>query len=336
MEYYLFFIFYFFLILFFLYLYIKICNKYNIWRIYDSINNREVIQSAGILITLLLPLFFLIAFWIQPVLQNTINQMAPRPIVFVFGVILLGAVSLYDDIKSIDFRYRLGIQFLVAFASLSLFFFPITNFFPVKLEQLIIIAIIIFIINTTNFYDGLDGMLNINTLFVCLTVLIVSYYEQQFFISTIIAIALIPIIIILLPFNFPIAKIFMGDTGSVVIGYAMSIILLDLFINKLYWIAAVIYFIPVADVTFTLIKKVYKKINLWERLFDYIFLIPLIKFKQNHTVVTLPFLVCNLINLFIIIVSYKTKISELLIINIVIGIIFLTYCSNARFFVKKK
>jgi len=336
MEYYLFFVFYVFLILFFLYLYIKICNKYNILRIYDFINNREVNQSAGILITLLLPLFFLIAYYFHPVLQNTINQIAPRPIVFIFGIILLGIVSLYDDIKSIDFRYRLGIQFLVAFTSLSLFFFPITNFFPVKLEQLIIIAIIIFIINTTNFYDGLDGMLNINTLFVCLTVLIVSYYEQQFFISTIIAIALIPIIIILLPFNFPIAKIFMGDTGSVVIGYAMSIILLDLFINKLYWIAAVIYFVPSADVIFTLIKKVYKKINPWERLFDYIFLIPLIKFKQNHTVVTLPFLICNLINLFLVIVSYKVKISELLIINIVIGIAFLTYCSNQRFFVKKK
>ena len=335
MEYFLFFISYFLLILFFLYLYIKISNKYNIWKIYDSINNREVIQSAGIVITLLLPLFFLITFWVYPVLQNTINQMAPRPIVFVFGVILLGLVSLYDDIKSIDFRYRLGIQFFVAFASLSLFFFPITNFFPIKIEQLIIIIIIIFIINTTNFYDGLDGMLNINTLFVCLTVLIVSYYEQQFFISTIIAIALLPIIIILLPFNFPAAKIFMGDSGSIVIGYAMSIILLDFFINKLYWIAAVIYFIPSADVTFTLIKKVCKKINPWERLFDYIFLIPLIKFKQNHTVVTIPFLACNLINLFLIIVSYQVKISELLIINIGIGILFLVYCFNWKFFVKK-
>jgi UDP-N-acetylmuramyl pentapeptide phosphotransferase/UDP-N-acetylglucosamine-1-phosphate transferase len=189
-------------------------------------------------------------------------------------------------------------------------------------------------INTTNFYDGLDGMLNINTLFVCLAVLVVSYYEHHFFISTIIAVALLPIIVILLPFNFPIARIFMGDAGSIVIGYSMSIILIDLLINKLYWIAFVIFFVPSVDVAFTLIKKIYYKINPWERIFDYIFLTPIIKFKKKHVVVTLPFLAYNLISLFLIIVSYEAKISELLIINIGIGISFLIYCFNCKFFFK--
>tara|TARA_B110000503_G_C7161402_1_gene419819 strand:- start:3093 stop:4118 length:1026 start_codon:yes stop_codon:yes gene_type:complete len=335
MNFYLLILLYFVVILTHLYLYIKICQKHNICKVYDSINEREVIQSAGMLIILFLPLFFLVTSWIYPDIKQVTTAAVPRPHVFIFNIIVLGLVSFYDDIKILDFRYRLVIQFFIAFLSLSLFIFPITEFLPIKLEQILMIFFIIFIVNATNFYDGLDGMLNINTIFVCLAVLIVSYYEQKLYISTAIAIALLPIVVCLLPFNFPTAKIFMGDTGSVVIGYAMSIILIDLLTNKLYWIFLIVYFIPSTDVIFTIIKKIKKKIDPWERLFDYIFLVPVITFKKKHTFTTIPFLICNLINLFLIVAAYHFKTPELLLISFAIGIAFLFYCWNCNFFSKK-
>ena len=334
MNFYLLILLYFVIILAHIYLYIKICQKYNICKIYDSINKREVIQSVGILVVLFLPLFFLVATWIYPDIKQIVIETVPRPLIFFVSIIILGSISLYDDIKTLDFRYRLIIQFIIAFLSLSIFIFPITGIFPIKLEQILIIFFIIFIINVTNFYDGLDGMLNINTIFVCLTVLIVSYYEQKFYISTGIAIALLPIVTAILPLNFPIAKVFMGDVGSVVIGYATSIILIDLFVNKLYWIFLIIYFIPSVDVIFTIVKKIKNKIDPWARLFDYIFLIPVIIFKKKHTFTTIPFLICNIINLILVVASYNIKNPEILFLNFVINIIFLVYCYN--FFSKKK
>ena len=334
MNFYLLFFFYFVTILSSIFLYIKISQKYNICQTYDSINKRKIIQSIGILIIFLLPLFILTFCWIYPNIQKAIFEYTPRPIVFIFNIVFLGLISLYDDIKLLDFRYRLVVQFLAAFLSLSLFVFPITEFLPIKLEQLFIIFVIIFVINTSNFYDGLDGMLNINTIFVCLTILVVSYFEQKFYVSTIIAIALLPIVISILPFNFPIAKVFMGDSGSVVIGYATSIIMIDLIANKLYWILLIIYFIPSIDVIFTILKKIFKKINLWERLFDYMFLVPVIKFKKKHTYTTIPFAACSLANLFLVIASYHFEISNLLFINFITSAGFLIYCSNFSLFVK--
>ena len=160
------------------------------------------------------------------------------------------------------------------------------------------------------------------------------YFEQKFYVSTIIAIALLPIVISILPFNFPIAKVFMGDSGSVVIGYATSIILIDLFVNKLYWILLIIYLIPFIDVIFTILKKILKKINIFERLFDYMFLVPVIKFKKKHTYTTIPFAACSFANLFLVIASYHFEISELLFINFIISAGFLIYCNYFDLFVK--
>ena len=332
MNFYLLILLYFVIIFAHLYIYIKICQKYNICIIYDSINKRKIIQSAGILIVFFFPLFLLVSATIYPDVKQVVTQAIPRPSIFFVNLIILGFVSFYDDIKNLDFRYRLIIQFICGFFSLSIFIFPITEIIPIKLEQIIIIFFIIFIINSTNFYDGLDGMLNIHTIFVCLAVLIVSYYEQKFYLSTIIVIALLPIVVAILPFNFPMAKVFMGDTGSIVIGYAMSIILIDLFINKLYWIFFTIYFIPTFDVIFTVIKKIKNKIDPWARLFDYIFLTPVIIFKKKHTFTTIPFFICHFLNLILIITAYHYKIPELLLTNFLIGILFLIYCYNFNFF----
>lgn len=331
--------FYFFFIIFILLqltLYIKLCSKYNICIVRDNINNRNIIQSAGILIFINVPIILIFLFFNYPHIREIVENYCPRPYIFLINLFIIGLVSFYDDLKNLNFRYRLILQLFISFLSLSIFIFPITGIFPIKAEQLFAILFIIFVVNSSNFYDGLDGMLLINTIFICFVIFITSYYEQQIFISTILAVGLIPLIILLLPLNFPNAKIFIGDAGSISIGYISAIIMIDLLINKLYLIFLIIYIIPAVDVTITIFKKILKKIDPWERLFDYIFLVPTIKYKQKHIKTTIPFLCANLINLISLILYFETNKIYILLFNVITTFLFLFYCSNFKIFYKQK
>lgn len=151
----------------------------------------------------------------------------------------------------------------------------------------------VYIINFSNFIDGLDGFLLIHSINVFLIVLIKFFVDQNLLISTLLSGFLLPCSLAMAFFNFPKAKIFLGDTGSVFYGFIIGFIFFELILNEKYFIAASIIMYPFLDVTITLIKKILNKKKPWDRDFDYIFLRPVIKNKLPHTSVTIPFLFFN-------------------------------------------
>ena len=310
--------------------YIFFCKKYNFSILYDSFNNRTVINSSGVIFVLnYLTYLILINLFLDQIYFPILE--IPRPWSLVFILIILTIVSFKDDLKSINFRYRLTIQFLLCFLALTIFNFPITNIVPIKLEFLIVITILVFFINTFNFYDGLDGMLIISSVCASISILALSYLNKEIMLSTHISLAFVLILTPFAFFNFPIAKVFLGDTGSVPIGFLLGVAFVDLIIHNYFLIALCIFFVPLFDVALTIIKKIYKKIPIWERLFDYLFLIPNRKYKAEQARVVYPFLFYNIINILVVFASIIFDNKYCLILSFIFGIIFLSYC----FFFKK-
>ena len=311
-------------------IYIFFCKKYNFSILHDVFNKRTVINSSGVIFVLNYLIYIVLINLFFHQIYLPIFEM-PRPWSLGFIVVILTIVSFKDDLKSINFRYRLIIQFLLCFLALTAFNFPITNIIPIKLEFLIVIMILVFFINTFNFYDGLDGMLIISSVCISVSILVLSYLTKEIMLSTHISLA---IVLILTPFaflNFPVAKVFLGDAGSVPIGFLLGITFVDLTINNYFLIALSIFFVPSCDVALTIVKKIYKNVPIWNRLFDYIFLIPNRKYKAPHTKVVYPFLIYNIINIFIVFTSIFFDNKYFLILAFISGIIFLSYC----FFFKK-
>lgn len=178
--------------------------------------------------------------------------------------------------------YRLIFQATFVFISLPLIKFPITNWIPLKLEYLIIIYLWVYIINITNFIDGTDGMMTVNNIGIYINSIIFFYFTNYTNIIFDISIILILLSIVFLIFNWPKARIFIGDTGSVPLGYINGLILIFFISNGYYLFAASIFIYPLLDVTLTLIKKSINKTSPWARLYDYYFLKPVIKSKQSH------------------------------------------------------
>jgi UDP-GlcNAc:undecaprenyl-phosphate GlcNAc-1-phosphate transferase len=77
--------------------------------------------------------------------------------------------------------------------------------------------------NSINFIDNMDGFASTNSSFICLAIAILAFTYNQNYLADISFILLFCLLAFSL-FNFPPAKIYMGDSGSLFIGYILGFI----------------------------------------------------------------------------------------------------------------
>ncbi|MBI1367649.1 MAG: hypothetical protein GC162_03245 [Planctomycetes bacterium] len=135
---------------------------------------------------------------------------------------VLHITGLVDDRKNLGPFLKLGIQAGAA-ATMAIFF-------DVRLLELLgpvpsILATIVWLIvitNAFNFLDNMDG-LSAGVATICAAILLAAaLISGQWFVAAVLAL-LIGALLGFLVFNFPPAKIFMGDGGSLVVGFLMGI-----------------------------------------------------------------------------------------------------------------
>lgn len=120
---------------------------------------------------------------------------------------------------------------------------------------------IIGITNAINLMDGLDGLAGGVSVIGLSTILVTAVIDQQFFIITM-ATVLIGSTIGFLIHNFHPAKIFMGDTGALFLGYMLSVISVLGFFKSLATFSVVVPIlvlaVPIFDTLFAIIRRVIK------------------------------------------------------------------------------
>ena len=173
-------------------------------------------------------------------------------------LLALIALSLLDDIVSVKPLIRLAIHFLTA----------ITFLFTLDLQTnylflIILLFFLVWMINLYNFMDGSDGLAAGMSIigFSCYAILSIILGDISFAIFNIIIIASC---IGFLFFNFPPAKIFMGDTGSIPLGFLCGALGVIGWYKTLWplWFPLVIFSPFILDSGVTLVKRVLKKESL--------------------------------------------------------------------------
>ena len=161
----------------------------------------------------------------------------PRSIIAVlvagFIVVALGVV---DDLIDLDWLTKLSGQFIaagvVAWQGVQIVSIPvggITLFSPTLSLVLTVLAIVL-VMNAVNFIDGLDGLaagvaLISNAVFF-LYALVLSLGEggtPYFGLATLLAVLLAGSLLGFLPLNWHPAKLFLGDSGALLVGLIMSV-----------------------------------------------------------------------------------------------------------------
>ncbi len=188
-------------------------------------------------------------------------------IAILIGGFILIVTGLIDGINPIRALYKFAAQILAAAVVViyggiylsKLSFLGLYLTFPPIVGYLISILFIVAVINAMNLIDGLDGLCGgISSIYFASIAIIALLLNRVGGLDIILAIIMLGSTLGFLVHNFPPAKIYLGDTGSMFLGYMISVIALLGFkvatLTSLV-IPIVTLSIPIFDTTLAILRR---------------------------------------------------------------------------------
>jgi len=195
------------------------------------------------------------------------SMLSVELIVLLAAMAGLAILSRLDDITPLPARVRLIGQVFAVCTTLT--FMPIENgiisLLPAPVEWGLVALGWIWFINLYNFMDGIDGITGIETLTIGGGIALLALgFGVSIGAPGPFALIAAAAVLGFLWWNWHPAKIFMGDVGSVPLGFGLGWLLLHLVLTG-YWAAALIlplYYL--ADATLTLVRRLVRGKKVWE------------------------------------------------------------------------
>jgi len=185
----------------------------------------------------------------------------------VLFVLILAAVSLLDDLIGVPAPVRLLIQIIAVVVALSGMpnLLPADGLLPPWAGKMLIGIMWVWFINLFNFMDGIDGISAAEMISIGLGLCFIASLFGDFPSS----LAIHSLITASAAFGFlwwnrhP-AKIFMGDVGSVPIGFLLGYLLLIAFSHGYYFAALILPAYYLSDGTITLLNRLWRREKIWQ------------------------------------------------------------------------
>jgi UDP-N-acetylmuramyl pentapeptide phosphotransferase/UDP-N-acetylglucosamine-1-phosphate transferase len=180
------------------------------------------------------------------------------------GALVLALLSLADDIRALPAVARLAVQAaMVGAATLALppGMLLLDGAAPLWLDRLVIVVAWVGFLNATNFMDGIDGITGLVTLLLAAALLVLLPAADDL-------VPALPAILIgaaagFLWFNWHPARTFLGDAGSVVLGFALGGLLLSLALRGELAAAAILPAYYLVDTGCTLLERGRRGEKIW-------------------------------------------------------------------------
>ena len=186
----------------------------------------------------------------------------------IIASLIIAISGLYDDKKGLSPKLKFIFQILAAviliIAGMKIEF--VTNPFDSNDALLILnmlsIPVTIFwvcgITNTINLIDGLDGLASGFSMICTISMFFITYNMGRCDVSLVCALVA-GACLGFLPFNFNPAKIFMGDTGALYLGFMLSYISISGFLKQaailMIFVPVLILGVPVFDTAFAMVRR---------------------------------------------------------------------------------
>jgi len=190
----------------------------------------------------------------------------------VLPVMLLVLLGIIDDLKNLSPTIRFMTHLVLAYGLVH-YGFGLSNLslagyiidLPVWVLAGISLVFVVWMLNLYNFMDGMDGFAAGMSLFGFLTFAIMGFIKGAD------GFALMSLVVScacagFLWFNFPPARLFMGDGGSVPLGYVVAFMMLWADKGKIFsiWISIIVFSPFIMDASITLIKRAIKRERIWK------------------------------------------------------------------------
>ncbi|MBI6915351.1 glycosyltransferase family 4 protein [Pseudomonas juntendi] len=208
-------------------------------------------------------LSFVVAFLLAALCMAIAGPIAPPVVVGVLGAGgLVAVIGFMDDHGHIAARWRLlghfaaaawGLAWLGGMPPISVFGFTLA---PLWLSSLFGALYLVWLLNLYNFMDGIDGLASVEAICVCVGASLL-YWVTDHAHHAWLPLLLAATVAGFLCWNFPPARIFMGDAGSGFLGMVLGLLaLLAGWVNPLlFWGWLILLGVFVVDATFTLVRR---------------------------------------------------------------------------------
>ena len=201
-------------------------------------------------------------------------------IIFIISICLLTIISFFDDLFNVSLIVRLIVQSLCVFVSiyflfdqLSLSDFYINIVSNININKafldfcilVIVSAFWMWIINLYNFMDGMDGITASQVCFFMLGVNILAVFGFLNFDLQLFSLIVFSVCLGFYSVNKPPAKIFLGDTGAIPLGYMVGLIIIKaLFFYNLFIPVLILSMYHIVDSTLTIVIRLMNGDNIFE------------------------------------------------------------------------
>ncbi|MGH7014557.1 MAG: MraY family glycosyltransferase [Stellaceae bacterium] len=205
-------------------------------------------RGAGLAIVAVLA-----AAWLGLAVRHLIP---PDSVVVALAAVALALLSFVDDWRGLSVAVRLLAHSAAVIVALA--FFPrdalvFQGWLPLPLDRAAAVLLWVWFVNLYNFMDGIDGITGIETACVGLGAVVVAFAGGRD--VAVAALAATAVALGFLRFNWQPATVFLGDAGSVPLGYAMGWLLLVLAREGLWAPALILPLYYLADATVTLARR---------------------------------------------------------------------------------
>lgn len=223
--------------------------------------------GTAIFLAFVIPLIFLL-------LNRAGDKFQKELAAILVGSLLVFMIGIYDDIKVASVWSRLAVEFAAAFliysAGIRITAFASPFGGTIQLGWLnlpVTLLWIVVITNAMNLIDGLDGLAAGTGILILLTIVLLNGSQ----IDPLLILAVFPLLGALLGFlvyNFPPASIFMGDSGSLFLGFFLSSFAIITASgapgSKIVLITALAFSLPLLDMIYAVLRRWYRGIPIYK------------------------------------------------------------------------
>lgn len=175
--------------------------------------------------------------------------------------LLLGIVSFLDDVMGISVRWRFLAHFLVTSAFVWMFVPHAYGWWA----MLVLMFLIVWMTNLFNFMDGSDGLAGGMSFFGFGSYCLVAWMQGDLSVAAMSG-SIAAASLAFLRFNFHPARIFMGDAGSIPLGFLSAALGVIGWQSGLWpiWFPVAVFSPFIVDATVTLLKRLLRGEKVWE------------------------------------------------------------------------
>ena len=182
------------------------------------------------------------------------------------GALLVLGLGLWDDRRGLDAKAKFTVQVLAAMLAvgaglrISYVTEPTTRTLfelPLWIGWVVSVFWIVGVTNAINLIDGLDGLATGVGAIICATLTVLAW-QGGHVVGVCVGIGLLGGLLGFLPWNFPPARIFLGDTGALFVGFTLAVLSLEGYrqLSLIPFVVPVLALaVPILDTAISIVRR---------------------------------------------------------------------------------